>query len=231
VSAREQVSAARPRIYQVIEGRQAPEAIEAASFAAIDAEVPGHGFTPGQWRVVQRMIHASADFAIARSARFSAGGVEAGVAALRAGRPLYVDSNMIRAGLSLARLRRANPAYGPERVFCHIADEDVARAARAAGLPRSLYAVRKAKAMLDGGIAVFGNAPVALLELNRMIVEDGVRPAFVVALPVGFVHVIESKDELMGLGVPYVAVAGRKGGSPLAVAAVHALCSLAEEAR
>lgn len=208
----------------------APEAIEAASFAAIDAEVPQDGFTRGQWRVVQRMIHASADLALAGSARFSEGGVEAGIAALRAGRPLYVDSNMIRAGLSMARLRRANPGYGPERVFCHIADEDVAREARAAGLPRSLFAVRKAKAMLDGGIAVFGNAPVALLELNRMIVEDGVRPAFVVAMPVGFVHVVESKEELMRLGVPYAAVAGRKGGSPLAVAAIHALCSLAEEA-
>ena len=219
----------RPRIYQVIEGRQAPEAIEAASFAAIDAETPRHGFMPGQWRVVQRMIHASADLALAGNVRFSEGAVETGIAALRAGRPLYVDSNMIRAGLSMARLRRANPDYGPERVFCHIADEDVAREARAAGLPRSLFAVRKARAMLDGGIAVFGNAPVALLELNRMIVEEGVRPAFVVALPVGFVHVVESKEELMGLGVPYVAVAGRKGGSPLAVAAVHALCSLAEE--
>jgi precorrin isomerase len=221
----------RPRIHEVIEGRQAPEAIEAASFAAIDAEVPGHGFTPGQWRVVQRMIHASADLALARSVRFSPGAIEAAVAALRAGRPLYVDSNMIRAGLSMARLRRANPEYGPERLFCHIADEDVAGEARAAGLPRSLFAVRKARAVLDGGIAVFGNAPVALLELNRMIVEDGVRPAFVVALPVGFVHVVESKEEVMGLGVPYVAVAGRKGGSPLAVAAVHALCSLAEEER
>jgi precorrin isomerase len=221
----------RPRIHLVIEGRQAPEAIEAASFAAIDAEVPHQGFTPGQWRVVQRMIHASADLALAGSARFSEGAVEAGIAALKGGRPLYVDSNMIRAGLSTARLRRANPGYGPERVFCHIADEDVAREARDAGLPRSLFAVRKAKAMLDGGIAVFGNAPVALLELNRMIVEEGVRPAFVVALPVGFVHVVESKEELMRLGVPYVTVAGRKGGSPLGVAAIHALCALAEEQR
>ncbi len=219
----------RPRIHQVIEGRQGPEAIEAASFAAIDAEVPRDGFTPGQWRVVQRMIHASADLALAGSARFSEGALAAGIAALRQGRPLYVDSNMIRAGLSTARLRRAEPGYGPERVLCHIADEDVAREAREAALPRSLFAVRKAKAVLDGGIAVFGNAPVALLELNRMIVEEGVRPALVVAMPVGFVHVVESKEELMRLGVPYVAVAGRKGGSPLAVAAVHALCSLAEE--
>ena len=82
--------------------------------------------------------------------------------------------------------------------------------------------------MLDGGIAVFGNAPLALLEINRMIIEEGLRPAFVAAMPVGFVHVLESKAELMGLGVPYVSVAGRRGGSPLAISALHALCSIAE---
>jgi len=46
-------------------------------------------------------------------------------------------------------------------------------------------------------------------------------------MPVGFVHVVESKDELMSLNVPHIAVVGRRGGSPLAVSAVHALCSLA----
>ncbi len=81
--------------------------------------------------------------------------------------------------------------------------------------------------MLQGGIAVFGNAPVALMELNRFIMEEGIKPAIVIAMPVGFVHVSESKEELMSLDVPYIAVAGRRGGSPLAVSTVHALCSLA----
>ena len=62
-----------------------------------------------------------------------------------------------------------------------------------------------------------------------MIIEEGLRPSLVVALPVGFVHVVESKEELMSLGVPYIATAGRRGGSPLAVSVLHALCGLAAE--
>jgi len=61
------------------------------------------------------------------------------------------------------------------------------------------------------------------------MVEERIIPALVIAMPVGFVHVTESKEELMSLDVPYIAVAGRRGGSPLAVATLHALCSLAAE--
>jgi precorrin isomerase len=138
---------------------------------------------------------------------------------------------MIRAGLSLSRLRRVFDGYGPDRIHCHVADPDVATQACVAGLPRSLFAVRKAASVLDGGIAVFGNAPVALLELNRMVLENGLRPALVIAMPVGFVHVMESKDELMRLDLAWIATVGRRGGSTLAVAALHALCELAERAR
>jgi precorrin isomerase len=105
----------------------------------------------------------------------------------------------------------------------------VAQQAADQHLPRSIFAVRKACKMLHGGIALFGNAPVALMELNRMILEDGVRPALVIAMPVGFVHVIESKAELMSLDVPWIAIPGRRGGSTLAVAALHALCMLPEK--
>ena len=97
------------------------------------------------------------------------------------------------------------------------------------GLPRSLFAIRKARPQLDGGIVVFGNAPVALLELNRMIVEEGIRPALVIGMPVGFVHVVESTEELSTLGVPFIAIEGRRGGSTLAVATLHAICTLAAQ--
>ncbi|KKK49385.1 hypothetical protein LCGC14_3135600, partial [marine sediment metagenome] len=76
-------------------------------------------------------------------------------------------------------------------------------------------------------LVVFGNAPTALLELNRLIIEEGVSPALVIAAPVGFVHVKESKEELLELDVPHIALTGRRGGSPLAVSIVHALCTLA----
>jgi precorrin isomerase len=65
------------------------------------------------------------------------------------------------------------------------------------------------------------------MELSRMIVEEGLRPSLVIAMPVGFVHVVESKEEILSLGVPCIALAGRRGGSPLAVSVIHALCGLA----
>lgn len=205
------------------------EAIEARSFEIIDREAQAGGFSAGQWEVVRRMLHTTADFGLMECVRFSPDAVESGIAALKSGVPIFADSNMIRAGLSVARLRKVCPDYGPHSVLCHVADPDVASEAREKGLPRSLFAVRKARSILSGGIAVFGNAPVALMELNRFILEEGIKPAIVIAMPVGFVHVSESKEELMSLDVPYIAVAGRRGGSPLAVSTVHALCSLAGE--
>jgi len=203
--------------------------IEARSFAIIDAEAGAHGLPTGEWEVVRRMIHTTGDLSLAPSIRFSPDAIRAGVAALRAGAPIFTDSNMIRAGLSLARLRRVCPAYAAERIQCHVADADVAAEAVRSHLPRSLFALRKAQPQLEAGIAVFGNAPVALLELNRLIIETGLRPALVIGMPVGFVHVEESKEELMRLPVPSIIITGRRGGSPLAVSALHALCSVAEQ--
>lgn len=202
--------------------------IEARSFDIIDREAPDHcGFRSDQWEIVRRMIHTTGDVELARMVRISPDAIDSGTDALANRVPLYADSNMIRSGLSLARLREVNPAYDASHITCHVADADVAAEAKTGGLPRSLYAIRKARARLDGGIVVFGNAPVALMELNRMIIEEGVRPALVIGMPVGFVHVLESKQELATLGVPFIAIEGRRGGSTLAVATLHALCTLA----
>ena len=204
--------------------------IEKLSFDAIDREAERARFQPDEWEIVRRMIHTAGDVRLADDVQISPDAVRAGVRALRDGRPIYADSNMIRAGISMARLREVKFTYSKEYIRCHIADEDVAERARAAGLPRSLFAARRAVKELHGGIALFGNAPVGLLELNRMIIEEGLRPALVLAMPVGFVHVLESKEEFLSLGVPYVAVTGRRGGSALAVSALHALCTLAARA-
>ena len=216
----------RPLIRNFYAAPMSGEEIEAESLRIIDEEAPRHSFTPDQWQVVRRMIHTTADFSLMGVTRFSTDAIRAGIAALRDGRPLYVDSNMIRSGLSLPRLRSVSKDYSAAAIACHVADEDVMEQARETGLPRSLHAVRKARDMLDGSIAVFGNAPIALLELNRLIEEEGIRPALVIGMPVGFVHVVESKQELMSVGVPFVTITGRRGGSPLAVSAVHALCAL-----
>lgn len=219
-----------PFIHQLLKRPMSGPEIERRSFELIDHEAPDHyGFPLDQWEIVRRMIHTTGDVNLAESIRFSPDAIESGIAALRRGVPIYADSNMIRSGLSLARLRGVHSDYTADRVTCYVADPGVAQEAVGNGLPRSLFAIRKAKAQLDGGIVVFGNAPVALLELNRMIVEEGIRPALVIAMPVGFVHVVESKEELTLLGVPFIGIEGRRGGSPLAVATLHALCTLASQ--
>lgn len=202
--------------------------IEAKSLVLIDRQRPAGLFDDAQWQIVRRMIQACGDFAITRDVCFSADAVAAGLKVLRAGCPIFVDSNMIKAGISLERLRAVCPAYEQRRIICHVADADVAAEARRHSLPRAIFAVRKAKFFLGGSVAAFGNSPTALMELNRMIIEDGIKPALVIAMPVGFIHVEESKEELFALDVPYIGLRGNRGGSPLAVSVIHALAGLIE---
>jgi cobalt/nickel transport system ATP-binding protein/precorrin-8X/cobalt-precorrin-8 methylmutase len=202
--------------------------IERESFRRIDIEAPEHSFSREQWEVARRLVHTTADFGLLQDLSFSDDAICEGCAALRRGAPIYVDSNMICSGVSLRRLQQSCARYRAEDVHVYVADPAVAEAAQAAGLPRAVFAVRRARAYLDGAIVCFGNSPVGLLEMNRMILEEGLRPALVLAMPVGFVHVVESKAELMRLSVPQIVIRGRRGGSPLAVATLHALATLAE---
>ena len=208
----------------------AGRAIEDASFAIIDAEAGPHRYDPGEWEIVRRMIHASADFELNGLTAFSPGAVPAALATLRTGgQPLVADVGMILAGLSETRLAR----FGL-RPFQFIADPDVIVAAQTEGTTRAVQAMRKAwrLGVLDRAIVGIGNAPTALLEVLRLIAEEGARPALVVGMPVGFVSAAESKALLAGVtAVPWITVQGRKGGSTLVVAAIHALLALAESDR
>ncbi len=205
----------------------AGRAIEHDSFAIIDAEAGPHAYTPEQWPLVRRMIHASADFEMNGLTAFQADAMRAGLAAvLKGGTPIVADVEMICVGLSPARLRHFGLAT---HVF--ISDEDVIAAAKAEETTRAVQAMRKAHrlGLLEGAIVGIGNAPTALIELVRLIRDEGARPALVIGMPVGFVSAAESKELLMTVSdVPWVAVKGRKGGSTLIVAAIHALLGLAE---
>ena len=170
------------------------EEIERESFRTIEAECDLHIKLPApEWRVVRRLIHTTADPRIADTLVFRHDAVASGLKALRSGAPIFCDSKMIRSGLSLARLRRLNPGYGPERLHCHIDDPDVLARAKAEGRTRALCSAEKA------------------------------RPALVVGMPVGFVNVVESKALLARCAVPQIALEGRRGGSALAVATLHAV--------
>ena len=205
----------------------AGRAIEHDSFAVIDREVGTHRYTAAQWPIVRRMIHANADFEFNGLTDFHPQAVEAGVQAiLRGGANVVADVEMICVGLSAPRL-----AHFGMRPHQFISDADVIEAAKAQDTTRAVQAMRKAQrhGLLEGAIVGIGNAPTALIELVRLIREEGARPALVVGMPVGFVSAAESKDLMATLQhVPWIVIRGRKGGSTLVVAAVHALLALAE---
>jgi len=203
------------------------ETIESMSFAAIEAEGVRGALDDAEWTVARRLVHASGDPGIVRALRFSGDWLEEGLRLVRKGAGVYCDASMARSGISAARLRAAS-GVEPD-IRCHVADPDVARRSRESGLPRSVWAVRKAAPDLQDGIWLFGNAPTGLMELVRLHLEEGFRPGLVLAMPVGFVHVVESKREFLGTSLPGLSLAGRRGGSPLVVAALHALCTLAQE--
>ncbi|MBT9477577.1 precorrin-8X methylmutase [Polaromonas sp.] len=205
----------------------AGRAIEHDSFAVIDREVAAHAYTAGQWPIVRRMIHANADFDFNGLTDFHPRAVQAGVAAiLSRGTRVVADVEMICVGLSAPRLGHFGMA-----THQFISDADVIEMAKAEGTTRAVQAMRKAHrlGLIDGAIVGIGNAPTALIELVRLIHDESARPALVVGMPVGFVSAAESKD-LMALesAVPWVVIRGRKGGSTLVVAAIHALLGLAE---
>ena len=205
----------------------AGRAIEHDSFAIIDAEVGTHDYTAEQWPLVRRMIHANADFEFNGLTVFHPQAMQAGLAAvLKGGTPIIADVEMICVVLSAPRLKH----YGMS-THHYISDPDVIEQAKAEETTRAVQAMRKAyrAGKLDGAIVGIGNAPTALIEVIRLIREEGAKPALIVGMPVGFVSAAESKDLLMTVGdIPWVTIRGRKGGSTLVVAAIHALLGLAE---
>jgi precorrin-8X/cobalt-precorrin-8 methylmutase len=200
--------------------------IEDGSFAIIDAEAGPHDFDARQWQIVRRVIHATADFEFKTLVRMSQNAVDRGIAALLRGAPIVCDVKMIIAGLNEERLR----AYGCQ-THCFISDEDVIAEAKAKNSTRAIEAMRKAQrqGLLDGAIVAVGNAPTALIETARLIKEEGAKPALIVGVPVGFVSAAESKEIAMDTPADYIVARGRKGGSTIAVAIIHALLLLSTE--
>ncbi len=207
-------------------------AIEHDSFAIIDRETGPHAYTAEQWPLVRRMIHATADFEFNGLTRFHPDAMQAGLAAVlrgdTAGKPTQIvaDVEMICVGLSAVRLKH----FG---LTAHqfISDADVIAEAKRENSTRAVQAMRKAHrlGLLDNAIVGIGNAPTALIEVVRLMREEGARPALVIGMPVGFVSAAESKELLAAQSeVPWVITSGRKGGSTLVVAALHAVLALAE---
>ena len=199
-------------------GHMKPADIEKRSFAIITEELGGRTFPESVAEVVKRVIHTSADFDYADNLCFSPDAVEQAKAALEAGATIVTDTNMALAGISKPTLAKLGG-----KAVCLMADEDVAREARARGVTRATVSMEHA-AKLDGPlIFAIGNAPTALIRLHELIEEGAVSPALVIGVPVGFVNVVESKELFLGGDTPYIIARGRKGGSNVAAAIVNAL--------
>lgn len=202
-----------------------PQEIEGKSFEMITEELGEHPFTAEQYPVVQRVIHASADFELGRSMVFHPDAIQAGIAALRAGQSVIADVQMIQAGVSKDRIR----GFGGY-VHVHISDPDVMEEAKRLNTTRAIISTRKANQLYEGGIYAIGNAPTALLELIRLVKEGEAKPGLIIGMPVGFVSAAESKDELRKLDIPFITNIGRKGGSTIVVAALNAISLMAVKA-
>lgn len=201
-----------------------PEDIESTSFDIIDREAGEHVFNGQQWAIVRRMIHTTADFEFKDIVRFHPGAIAAGIEAIRSGKMIITDTNMVRVGI---RTRDLAP-FGA-LVKCYMNDPLIHERAKSNGTTRARTAVDMALNDMKDGIYVIGNAPTALLRLIELINAGQAQPALIIGLPVGFVNAAESKAALMELDYPYISNLGRKGGSNLAASVVNALVILAGE--
>lgn len=198
-----------------------PQEIEKRSFEIIEEELGEkvRKFSECELPVIKRVIHTSADFEYADLIEFQNGAIESGKEALGKGCKIYCDTNMIVNGLSKPVLSKLHCT-----AYCLVSDPEVMEEAKKEGLTRSIVGMRKAGKDPETKIFILGNAPTALYQLKEMIEAGEIqKPALVIGVPVGFVGAAESKEAFKSLGLPYITVNGRKGGSTIGVSILHGI--------
>ena len=182
--------------------------IEAESYRILRGLVDLSHLGPLGRAVAERVIHASADPEYAQTLVLDETVLEGGLDALREGAPIVTDVGMVAAGITA------------RETSCFVADARARELSEELGITRSAAGFRLAAERVGpGAVWVVGNAPTALFEL----LEADTSPALIIGLPVGFVGAAESKDALLGSGLPGLANRGPKGGSAVAAAALNAL--------
>lgn len=205
-----------------------PSGIEAESFRIIEEEFTAQTgreisqYSPGEFKVLQRVIHATGDFSIADYIVFQNNPIEAALEGFRQGGDIVCDVNMVASGVSRNILNK----YGGQ-VICKIADQEVADLAKERGVTRAEASMILSCTDNISAVAI-GNAPTALIAILRLMEQGKINPSVIVGVPVGFVNAAESKEMLQSVSVPAITVSGRRGGSPIAAAMVNALLRLAQ---
>ncbi|WP_394706142.1 precorrin-8X methylmutase [uncultured Cohaesibacter sp.] len=209
-----------------------PSAIYAQSFATIREEAAeALGALPDDLEpVAVRLMHSVGMTDLVPDLRYSETAAQKGIAALKAGKPILVDTQMVAGGISKRFFRKED---GPLRndILLTLNDPAVAEIARQKQTTRSAAAIELWRDQLDGAIVAIGNAPTALFYLLEMLRSGAPKPALVLGFPVGFVGAAESKEALVAaapeLELDYISLMGRRGGTPMASSAVNALAIMA----
>jgi precorrin-8X/cobalt-precorrin-8 methylmutase len=195
-----------------------PAEIYRLSFATIEAEARLDSLPASLRAVARRMIHACGMTDLVDDLAWGGDPAAAARHALDSGAPILADAQMVASGIIRAR-------FPNTEIVCVIAEDEVAETARRLGTTRSAASIELWRNRLQGAIVAIGNAPTALFHLLDMIEDGGPKPAAIFGFPVGFVGAAESKQALIDakIGIPYLTLRGRRGGSAIAAAAVNAL--------
>ena len=195
-----------------------PMDIEKKSFDIITEKLNGKIFGGGKDDIVKRVIHTSADFDYADNLVFSDGVVDRAVSAIKRGACVVTDTNMAFSGIN----KKIVSSLGGE-VKCFIGDRDVSKEAKERDVTRAMVSMERACGVEKELILAIGNAPTALIWIDKLVREGLMRPAVIIGVPVGFVNVIEAKELILKGDIPYIVSKGNKGGSNIAAAIVNAL--------
>lgn len=195
-----------------------PMDIEKQSFSIITQLLGDTRLDPEQDAVIKRVIHTTADFDYVQNLAFSEHAVEKGIAALKQGCDIVTDTQMAKAGINKTILGKLGG-----QVHCFMSDPDVAQEAKDRGITRAIVSMERAASLSKPCIYAIGNAPTALVSLKELILAGKLHPALIIGVPVGFVNVVESKEQILSLDVPYIVARGRKGGSNVAAAICNAM--------
>jgi precorrin-8X/cobalt-precorrin-8 methylmutase len=198
-----------------------PAEIYRRSFATIRAEADLSSFTVAARPIAERVIHACGMTDIVGDLRISDELPGAIAGALKAGKPIFTDSEMVRQGI----IARSLPA-GVE-IICTLNDPKARELGLGRQITRSAAAVSLWLPRLKGAVAVIGNAPTALFALLEALDAGADKPAAIVGMPVGFIGAQESKEELAEnpRTVPFATILGRRGGSAMASSVINAVAA------
>ena len=176
-----------------------PMEIEKRSFEIIQEELGDRKLDPEYDLLIRRVIHTTADFEYVDTLAFSEHAMQKLMDAIRNGCDIVTDTTMAMSGINKKTLAK----FGGT-AHCFIADADVAEEAKARGVTRSLVSMEKAARMGKPLIFAVGNAPTALFSICELIREGKLNPEMVIGVPVGFVNVVEAKEELMNTAEHYI---------------------------